>query len=74
MNILQPGKDLAPALGRTSSPIDTILIAEDDPISRRILQSWLQKWNYHVIALENGIDAWSALQREDSPPWPSWIG
>jgi two-component system cell cycle response regulator len=68
MNILQPGEDLAPALGRTSSPIDTILIAEDDPISRRILQSWLQKWNYHVIALENGIDAWSALQREDSPP------
>ena len=68
MNVLQPGEDLAPALGRTSSPIDTILIAEDDPISRRILQSWLQKWNYHVIALENGIDAWSALQREDSPP------
>lgn len=68
MNILQRGEDLAPALGRTSSPIDTILIAEDDPISRRILQSWLQKWNYHVIALENGIDAWRALQREDSPP------
>jgi two-component system cell cycle response regulator len=67
MNILQPGEGLAPALGRTSSPIDTILIAEDDPISRRILQSWLQKWNYNVIALENGIDAWSALQREDSP-------
>jgi two-component system, cell cycle response regulator len=68
MNILQPGEDLAPAIGTTSSPIDTILIAEDDPISRRILQSWLQKWNYHVIALENGIDAWNALQREDSPP------
>ncbi len=68
MNILQPGETLAPALGITSSPIDTILIAEDDPISRRILQSWLQKWNYHVIALENGIDAWSALQRENSPP------
>jgi two-component system, cell cycle response regulator len=68
MNILQPGEDLASALGRTSSPIDTILIAEDDPISRRILQTWLQKWNYHVIAMENGIDAWSALQREDSPP------
>ena len=68
MNVLQPGEDLAPAPGRISSPIDTILIAEDDPISRRILQSWLQKWNYHVIAVENGIDAWSALQREDSPP------
>jgi two-component system, cell cycle response regulator len=68
MNILQPGKDLAPTIGGTSSPIDTVLIAEDDPIFRRILQSWLQKWNYQVTALENGIDAWSALQKEDSPP------
>jgi two-component system, cell cycle response regulator len=68
MNTLQPGEDSAPAMGRTSSPIDRVLIAEDDPIFRRILQSWLQKWNYQVTAVENGIDAWSALQEEDSPP------
>jgi two-component system, cell cycle response regulator len=68
MNFLQPAEHLAPALGRTSSLIDTILIAEDDPISRRILLSWLQKWNYHVTAVENGIDAWSILQQTDSPP------
>jgi two-component system cell cycle response regulator len=67
MNILQPGEVLAPAFGKTLSPIDTILIAEDDPISRRILQNCLQKWNYNVIALENGIDAWNVLQRENSP-------
>ena len=54
-----------PAGGK--SPPDTVLIAEDDPIFRRILQSWLQKWNYHVIALENGVDAWRTLEPEDGP-------
>jgi two-component system, cell cycle response regulator len=55
-------------MSKTSSLIDTVLIAEDDPIFRRILQSWLQKWDYQVTAVENGLDAWSALQKEDSPP------
>jgi diguanylate cyclase (GGDEF)-like protein len=46
---------------------NTVLIAEDDPIFRRILESWLEKWNYHVTALENGAEAWYALQQGDSP-------
>src|SRR5947207_3534371 len=50
----------------SSSP-DSVLIAEDDPVFRRILQSWLQKWDYRVTALENGVDAWSALQEENAP-------
>jgi two-component system cell cycle response regulator len=67
VNILQPGEGLVSGSGRTVSPPDTVLIAEDDPIFRRILQSWLQKWNYQVTALENGLDAWSVLQQENSP-------
>ena len=46
---------------------DTVLIAEDDPIFRRILQSCLQSWNYRVHACENGLDAWHALQQEHAP-------
>lgn len=49
------------------STVNTVLIAEDDPIFRRILQSWLKKWNYRVTAVENGLDAWSVLQEKDSP-------
>ncbi len=49
------------------SPPDTVLIAEDDPIFRRILENWLQKWNYRVTSLENGLDAWSVLQQKDAP-------
>jgi len=46
---------------------DTVLIAEDDPIFRRILQSCLQSWNYQVRACENGLDAWNVLQQEHAP-------
>ena len=34
-----------------------ILIAEDDGITRHRLQHFLEKWNHHVIASENGLDA-----------------
>jgi two-component system, cell cycle response regulator len=50
-----------------NSVLDSVLIAEDDPIFRRILQSWLQRWNYRVTAVENGQDAWEALQPEGAP-------
>ena len=61
MNRVPPSD--APALGAEGkcpdgkSPLDGVLVAEDDPIFRRVLQSWLQKWNYRVTALENGADA-----------------
>jgi two-component system cell cycle response regulator len=46
---------------------NTALIAEDDPIFRRILESWFKRWDYNVTAVDNGLDAWKVLQREDAP-------
>src|SRR5215213_9218765 len=31
-----------------------VLIADDDPVSRRLLQSYLQKWGYEVAVAANG--------------------
>ena len=45
-----------------------ILIAEDDLISRRMLEAVLTKWNYEVVAASNGLQAWNALQGENPPP------
>lgn len=45
-----------------------ILIAEDDPISRRMLELTCRAWGFDVIAVEDGEAAWNALQAEDSPP------
>jgi two-component system, cell cycle response regulator len=49
------------------SALDLVLIAEDDPIFRHLLQSWLRRWNYRVIATDNGLDAWKTLQTEGAP-------
>ena len=50
-----------------SGPSETILIAEDDPIFRRLLQSRLQTWGYRVIAAEDGTQAWELLQQANTP-------
>lgn len=44
-----------------------ILIAEDDPVSRKVLESMLRKWNYDVVATADGLEAWRLLQGEDAP-------
>lgn len=44
-----------------------ILIAEDDPVSRRLLEAKLIKWGYEVLVTCDGGEAWTALQEEDAP-------
>ena len=45
----------------------TVLVADDDPIFRRLLQKRLQDWGYKVIAVDNGEKAWEALQHAPRP-------
>ncbi len=42
-----------------------ILLAEDDPISADILQTYLEKWGHEVVAAENGADAWKCFEQEN---------
>ncbi len=44
-----------------------VLIADDDPVSRRLLHSTLSKWNFEVIPCANGTEAWEELQKEGAP-------
>lgn len=39
-----------------------ILIAEDNPVPRRVLEASLQKWGYQVVVTCDGTEAWEALQ------------
>jgi two-component system, cell cycle response regulator len=59
--------DSRPSLEAKASQVNTALIAEDDPIFRRILESWFKKWDYRVTAVDNGLAAWEILQKEDAP-------
>jgi CheY-like chemotaxis protein len=44
-----------------------ILIAEDDPISRRTLEVLLQRWGHRVVATSDGLTAYEALCRAAAP-------
>jgi two-component system, cell cycle response regulator len=44
-----------------------ILVAEDDPVSRRVLEAFLAKWGYEVILAANGTDALEILEKQDAP-------
>jgi two-component system, NtrC family, sensor kinase len=44
-----------------------ILIAEDDPVSRCLLEAKLAKWGYDAVVTCDGNEAWQALQAEDAP-------
>jgi CheY-like chemotaxis protein len=44
-----------------------VLIAEDEPISRRLLERMLTSAGYEVMAAQNGSEAWEILEFEDSP-------
>ena len=44
-----------------------ILVAEDQSISRHILEANLRKWGYEVKGVENGTRAWEILQGGEAP-------
>ena len=44
-----------------------VLIAEDESISRRILESQLGKWGYEVVSARSGAEAWEILQAKGGP-------
>lgn len=46
----------------------SILIAEDDLVSRRALEAVLHKWGHEVRVVANGAEAWEVLSGPEPPP------
>jgi DNA-binding response OmpR family regulator len=44
-----------------------ILIAEDDPVSRRVLEAALAKDGHQIHSVDDGARAWEALRLPDAP-------
>ena len=44
-----------------------ILIAEDDPTSRIVLETLLRKWGHEVVSASDGAEAWEKLNALDAP-------
>jgi CheY-like chemotaxis protein len=44
-----------------------VLIAEDEAVSRRLLEATLRRWGHDVVVTVDGDAAWAALERPDAP-------
>ena len=44
-----------------------ILIAEDNPVTQRLIRNYLVKWNYEVTCVCDGEEALDVLRGEDAP-------
>jgi len=44
-----------------------ILVAEDNPLYRAVLQQHVERWGHEPVLAKNGLEAWEILQRDDSP-------
>ena len=44
-----------------------VLIADDEAVSRRLLQNYLQKWGHDVTVAEDGAEAWRLFEAGGFP-------
>lgn len=47
--------------------LQKVVIAEDDPVSREILQSMLAKWGFEVLSAQDGREAMEMLRAQTEP-------
>ncbi len=45
-----------------------ILLADDDEISRKIIATFLARFGYESLVVQNGAEAWEILQTPQAPP------
>ena len=50
----------------SSQPI-RVLLAEDEVVSRRLLDATIKRFGYETTVVENGLEAWKALSAENAP-------
>lgn len=49
-----------------------VMIVEDDPISRHLLETFLSDWDYDILAVNDGTEAWETI-KESKTQAPSLI-
>lgn len=48
--------------------MDQILIADDDNIDRKLLETYLQNSSFEIVSKTNGEEAWNHISSGDNPP------
>lgn len=44
-----------------------VLVADDEPVSRRLLENTLRRWEYEVVCAQDGLEASEILKQPDAP-------
>jgi DNA-binding response OmpR family regulator len=44
------------------------LVADDDPVCRRLLRDLIASWGFDVLTVNDGLEAMDILRRADAPP------
>jgi DNA-binding response OmpR family regulator len=44
------------------------LVADDDPVCRRLLRDLIASWGFEVMTVNDGLEAMDVLRRADAPP------
>lgn len=44
-----------------------VLLAEDEPVTRRLLQAQMTRFGFEVVPVNDGLEAWEKLQGPDAP-------
>jgi DNA-binding response OmpR family regulator len=45
-----------------------VLLAEDERVTRRLLESHITRFGYDVVSVEDGLSAWNVIATEAAPP------
>ena len=48
-------------------PVIDVLVAEDEPVSRRLLEKSLLQWGYHPVVCPDGLEALNLLRSANAP-------
>jgi len=51
----------------SNKPDSRIVLVEDSPVYQRLISGHLREWGFDVIALTDGLQAWTLLQQPHSP-------
>lgn len=44
-----------------------VLLAEDEPVTRRLLEAQMTRFGFDVVSVVDGLEAWKVLQSDDAP-------
>lgn len=44
-----------------------VLLAEDEPVTRRMMESQMTGFGFEVVSVDDGLKAWETLQSNDAP-------